>query len=88
VRHGGEEFLLILPDTNLADGHALAERMRARLAEASSLHGHVRISATASFGVVSTRLSPHRPSIASQALIAHADELMYAANAVAATGFT
>jgi diguanylate cyclase (GGDEF)-like protein len=79
VRYGGEEFLLILPDTNLADGHALAERMRARLAEASSLHGHVRISATASFGVVSARLSPYLPGIASQALIAHADELMYAA---------
>ncbi len=79
VRYGGEEFLLILPDTNLADGQALAERMRARLAEASSLHGHVRIGATASFGVVSARLSSCLPGIASQALIAHADELMYAA---------
>ena len=79
VRYGGEEFLLILPDTDLAGGHALAERMRARLAEASSLHGHLKIGATASFGVVSARLSAYRPGIASQALIAHADELMYAA---------
>jgi len=79
VRYGGEEFLLILPDTDLAGGHALAERMRARLADASSLHGHVRIGATASFGVVSARLSSYRPVVASQALIAHADELMYAA---------
>lgn len=79
VRYGGEEFLLILPDTNLTDGHALAERMRARLAEASSLHGHVRISATASFGVVSAPLASCLPGISSQALIAQADELMYAA---------
>jgi diguanylate cyclase (GGDEF)-like protein len=79
VRYGGEEFLLILPDTNLADGHALAERMRARLAETTSLHGHVRIGATASFGVVSARPSSYLPGIASQALIAHADELLYAA---------
>jgi diguanylate cyclase (GGDEF)-like protein len=79
VRYGGEEFLLILPDTNLADGQALAERMRARLAEASSLHGHVRISATASFGVVSARLSSCLPRIASETLIGHADELLYAA---------
>ena len=79
VRYGGEEFLLILPDTNLADGHALAERMRARLAQTSSLHGDVRIEATASFGVVSARLSPCLPALASHALIAHADELMYAA---------
>ena len=79
VRYGGEEFLVILPDTNLAGGQALAERMRARLAEAGSVHGHLKIGATASFGVVSARLSAHRPGIASQALIAHADELMYAA---------
>jgi len=79
VRYGGEEFLLILPDTNLADGHALAERMRACFAEASSLHGHARIGATASFGVVSARFSSYLPGIASQALIARADELMYAA---------
>jgi len=79
VRYGGEEFLLILPDTTPADGHALAERMRVRLAEASSLHGRVRISATASFGVVSAPLASCLPGISSQALIAQADELMYAA---------
>ncbi|QOL48580.1 GGDEF domain-containing protein [Massilia litorea] len=79
VRYGGEEFLLILPDTTLADGRALAERMRTRLAAANSQHGLVQISATASFGVVSARLSPELPGIASQALIAHADELLYAA---------
>jgi diguanylate cyclase (GGDEF)-like protein len=79
VRYGGEEFLLILPDTDLARGQALAERMRARLAEAGSLHGQVRIGATASFGVVSARLSPDLPHIAGQSLIALADELLYAA---------
>lgn len=79
VRYGGEEFLLILPDTNLADGLALAERMRARVAETGSLHAQVRIGATASFGVVGARLSSSLPGIASQALIAQADELMYAA---------
>jgi len=79
VRYGGEEFLLILPDTALADAHALAERMRTRLAQASSRHGEIQIEATASFGVVSARLSATLPGIASHALIAHADELMYAA---------
>ena len=79
VRYGGEEFLLILPDTDLAGGQALAERMRARRAEAGSLHGQVRIGATASFGVVSARLSSWLPGMAGQALIAQADELLYAA---------
>ncbi len=79
VRYGGEEFLLILPDTNLDEGLALAERMRARLAETSHPHADVRSHATASFGVVSARLSSCLPGIASHALIARADELMYAA---------
>jgi diguanylate cyclase (GGDEF)-like protein len=79
VRYGGEEFLLILPDTNLDDGFALAERMRARLAEASSVHADVHLRATASFGVVSACLSASLPDMGSQALIAQADELMYAA---------
>jgi diguanylate cyclase (GGDEF)-like protein len=77
VRYGGEEFLLILPDTDLAEGQALAERIRARQAAASSLHGEVRIQATASFGVVGARLSTSLPGIAGHALIAHADALMY-----------
>jgi diguanylate cyclase (GGDEF)-like protein len=79
VRYGGEEFLLILPNTNLADGQALAESIRARLAETSSLHGAIWIKATASFGVVSAHLSPCLQGIPSQLLIARADELMYAA---------
>jgi diguanylate cyclase (GGDEF)-like protein len=79
VRYGGEEFLLILPDTTLAQGHVLAERIRARLAGASSVVGQVRIQATASFGVVGAQCSPCMPAIASHALIARADALMYAA---------
>ncbi|UVW29062.1 GGDEF domain-containing protein [Massilia sp. H6] len=79
VRYGGEEFLLILPDTHLADGQALAERMRACLATTTSLHGEVKLTTTASFGVVGAQLSSSLPEIASQALIAFADELMYAA---------
>jgi len=79
VRYGGEEFLLILPDTTLAEGHVLAERIRARLAGASSVYGQVRIEATASFGVVGAQCSPSMPDIASHALIARADALMYAA---------
>lgn len=79
VRYGGEEFLLILPGTDLASASALAEGMRTRFAEAGSLHAQVRIGATASFGVVSAHLSPGLAAIPGQALIAQADELLYAA---------
>jgi diguanylate cyclase (GGDEF)-like protein len=79
VRYGGEEFLLILPDTGLAGGQALAERIRARFAGARSVHGDMQFATTASFGVISALLSPGQPAVAGQALIARADELMYAA---------
>ncbi|WP_332876936.1 GGDEF domain-containing protein [Massilia sp. S19_KUP03_FR1] len=79
VRYGGEEFLLILPETNLDQGKDLAERMRASFASARSICGDAHIATTASFGVVSAHLSPQLPLVASHALIAHADELMYAA---------
>jgi diguanylate cyclase (GGDEF)-like protein len=79
VRYGGEEFLLILPGTTLDQGHALAERMRATFAGTRTRHGATELAATASFGVVSAPLSPQQPAIASHALIAQADELMYAA---------
>lgn len=79
VRYGGEEFLLILPETGLDRGRDLAERMRATFASACSVHGDAYIATTASFGVVSARLAPQLPVVASHALIAHADQLMYAA---------
>jgi diguanylate cyclase (GGDEF)-like protein len=79
VRYGGEEFLIILPATSSTEGSAVAEHIRKNLTEASSMHGDVRIYATASFGVVSMCFLPHLPFIASHTLIARADELMYAA---------
>lgn len=79
VRYGGEEFLLILPDTNLLDGYALAERIRAHLADASFQHRQVLISATASFGVVSAHFLFDLAGVRGQDLIAHADEQLYGA---------
>ncbi len=79
VRYGGEEFLLILPGTDLASARALAERTRARLEEQGSPRGQGRIRATASFGVVAAQLTQGQPAISSQSLIAQADDLMYAA---------
>ena len=79
VRYGGEEFLLILPGTSLDQGQALAERMRASFAGTRTRHGDAELATTASFGVVGARLSPQHAAVASHALIAQADELMYAA---------
>jgi diguanylate cyclase (GGDEF)-like protein len=78
VRYGGEEFLLILPETDLAGGELLAERLRQSLAATPVEHGKQRIAVTASFGVASVdfAVQPHTAHIN---MIAAADDLLYAA---------
>jgi len=53
VRYGGEEFLLILPETNLHEGTQLAERLRVAFASDTTSEATHVIQATASFGVAS-----------------------------------
>ena len=84
VRYGGEEFLLILPETDLAGGVRLAERLRSAFAAASvratdagaSATGSVRT--TASFGVAGVDFA-QRGADTVRELIAIADKLMYEA---------
>jgi len=76
VRYGGEEFLIILPETPLDGAVELAERVRATFAGQQLQLGAMTLSATASFGVVSADFASAR-SVTPQALIAAADELMY-----------
>ena len=71
VRHGGEEFLLILPETDLAGGVRLAERLRDGLAQ--------HIGTTASFGVASLACVPDSQAPGAAALVAAADKLLYQA---------
>ena len=71
VRHGGEEFLLILPETDLEGGMRLAERLRASLARQTAT--------TASFGVASIDCQAGAPAPDASALVAAADTLLYQA---------
>jgi len=76
-RYGGEEFALILPETDLPGALKLAERIRARLeTTAVELPSGESLHATASFGVaVNDELT------AAEQLVAAADEALYAAKA-------
>lgn len=56
-RYGGEEFLIILPNTNLEGAGMLAEKLRQGLEESSITHDCFSLLVTASFGVASTELS-------------------------------
>ena len=74
-RYGGEEFLLIVPHTTLADTVKLAERLRHGLVEQSVEVSSAQLSVTASFGVTTTEAAGSDPD----ALLCAADQAVYRA---------
>jgi diguanylate cyclase (GGDEF)-like protein len=72
-RYGGEEFLLILPDSHFADARLRAEQMRLAVKEAQVEEEGAPIRITASFGVASGF------PFDSEALIRTADAALYRA---------
>jgi diguanylate cyclase (GGDEF)-like protein len=74
ARVGGEEFALILPDTDLAGGHALAERARAAIGCTPGVEDAGEVVVTASSGV-----AQWRPGEDAASLYARADAALYAA---------
>ncbi len=75
VRYGGEEFMLIFPQTNIAGGSEVAERLRERVAGEPLVSNDVRVHLTVSVGVAEMGPSDAEP----KALIARADAALYAA---------
>ncbi len=75
-RYGGEEFLIILPNTDATEAHAIAERCRAAIKSLIVLNDRGEpLAISASFGL--TLLSSSDGSI--DAAIARADEALYQA---------
>jgi len=73
ARWGGEEFILLLPETDLPQAAGLAERLRAAIAHMRLKCDGAEIGVTASFGVAQ-RGAPHRNL---DALISTADNYLY-----------
>jgi len=73
-RYGGEEFLLMLPETTPVDATALAERVRLAIAALRCADGTSEITLTVSIGVAEFRLGE---PIAQT--VARADEALYLA---------
>ena len=76
VRYGGEEFLAILPGTDLEGGIHLAERLRTHFADTAA-DGAGRVRTTASFGVASAHVANTGEGRVLRDLISAADKLMY-----------
>ncbi len=74
-RWGGEEFVMLLPDTSVDKGMAIAERARRRLENLTIDIQEADVSVTASFGV--TYGSARKRSLAD--LLARADKVLYEA---------
>jgi diguanylate cyclase (GGDEF)-like protein len=78
VRYGGEEFLIILPETRLDGALELAERVRAAFAAQRTEVEGLLLATTASFGVVGADFGGSH-AVTPQGMIALADQLMYEA---------
>jgi len=81
VRYGGEEFLLVLPGIDLAQGTSLAESLRAAFAAnrvAPDADGP-GLQTTASFGLATFDFARDDGHVTLPDLILTADKLLYAA---------
>jgi diguanylate cyclase (GGDEF)-like protein len=76
-RYGGEEFLVILPETGLAEAKEAAERLRARISDAPITTQSGSLMVTVSVGAVSAQ----NGSASLAALVQAADRALYAAKA-------
>jgi len=82
VRYGGEEFVVLMPDTDTVSGEQLAERVR-RVISATpfNLPCKEEVTITASIGIAGVRPDPedHDLKTIGDALIARADVALYRA---------
>jgi diguanylate cyclase (GGDEF)-like protein len=79
ARTGGEEFVVVAPETPLADALQIAERLRALVAGVSLPVGDQLVQVTISAGVASCRTTGR---IDPQLLLRRADEALYRAKAL------
>lgn len=74
-RYGGEEFLILLPDTPVAGARHVAETLRKEIAQRPILWNEDTISATASFGITAITPGEVDPLV----IMARADSALYRA---------
>jgi two-component system, cell cycle response regulator len=82
VRYGGEEFLVVLPETEVTDAVAYAEKAREIIAANPFEFALGTLQVTASFGVAGFDISQTAGSVVVDRLIADADACLYQSKAL------
>jgi diguanylate cyclase (GGDEF)-like protein len=77
-RYGGDEFMIILPDTPVAGARHVSDTLRRAIADRPVLWNDGQIDVTASFGITAVNATDHDPRNA----IARADAALYRAKQV------
>jgi len=88
-RYGGEEFIVVMPETDVVDAVQMAERVRAAIEEATIEVNSGSVQITVSIGLATNRatlnngsdfdLTPAEAYFSGRALVAQADKSLYAA---------
>ncbi|HNB54346.1 MAG TPA: GGDEF domain-containing protein, partial [Anaerolineales bacterium] len=74
ARYGGDEFICLLPNTNLSQAQEIARRVREKTNQIPLSHGETPLYFTTSIGVTTTT-----DEVSLEAFIAHADQALYEA---------
>ena len=79
TRYGGEEFIIVLPETDLKGASVLAERLRTMVSENVIDIGENRLKITASFGVTCFDSAKITNEASAESMIKEADACLYVA---------
>jgi two-component system cell cycle response regulator len=77
ARIGGEEFVIVLPDTPVTGAAVVAERIRQAIAGIPIVTNACAVAVTASIGVVEFQQAASRKAVSVESLIAELDANMY-----------